>query len=430
MVDIPIKVENLTKIYKLYDQPIDRLKESLNPFKKSYHRDFYALNNVSFEVKRGETLGIVGKNGSGKSTLLKIITGVLTPTSGNVYVNGRVSALLELGAGFNPEFTGIENVYFQGMLMGYTKEEIDKKLDDILSFADIGEFVYQPVKTYSSGMFVRLAFAVAINVEPDILIIDEALAVGDIRFQQKCFRRLKEFRNAQKTIIFVSHDVGLINSFCQNCIWLDGGKIKENGPPEVVTKDFISFMYYGMKKDIEISHSEEVKSTKTSKFYWISTEKFESFGEKKAIIKNVALTDTSQNNLDILKGGEKVYLYYEILFKEKLENPIVGFIIKDKNGNTITGANSFVYRRNSNIKFFGTGKYIVKAEFQMPYFGNGEYLISPAIANGTQETHIQQHWVHDAIVFKIVSPDEDQRLGWSLCLKNTKFEEVNDEIYG
>ena len=184
-----IKVTNLSKVYKLYDKPADRLKESLHPLKKKYHKEFYALNDVSFEIKKGETVGIIGKNGAGKSTLLKIITGVLTPSGGHVHVNGRIASLLELGAGFNPEYTGVENIYLQGTLMGYTKEEMESKIQAILDFADIGDFVYQPVKSYSSGMFARLAFAVAINVEPDILIVDEALSVGDVFFQNKCFKK-------------------------------------------------------------------------------------------------------------------------------------------------------------------------------------------------------------------------------------------------
>ncbi len=203
MSDIAISIQNISKVYKLYSRHVDLLKEFLNPFGKRYHQDFYALKNVSFEVKKGETVGIIGKNGSGKSTILQIIAGVLTPTNGNVIVNGKVSALLELGTGFNSELTGIENIYFSGMVMGYSEEEIDAKIDNILSFADIGDFVYQPVKTYSSGMYVRLAFSVAINVDPDILIIDEALAVGDIRFTQKCFRKIDEFREKKKN-----------NSFC------------------------------------------------------------------------------------------------------------------------------------------------------------------------------------------------------------------------
>ena len=205
-----ISVKDVTKVYKLYEKPIDRLKESVSPTHKNYHRDFYALNGLSFNVKKGETVGIIGTNGSGKSTILKIITGVLTPSTGQVQVNGKISALLELGAGFNMDYTGIENIYMNGTMMGYTKKEMEAKLDDILDFAEIGDFVYQPVKTYSSGMFVRLAFALAINVEPEILIVDEALSVGDVFFQSKCYRRMEEIRQSGTTILMVTHDMGSI----------------------------------------------------------------------------------------------------------------------------------------------------------------------------------------------------------------------------
>ena len=219
--EVIIKVEELSKVYKLYDNHRDRVKEALNPFGKKYHKDFYALRDISFDVKRGESLGILGKNGSGKSTLLQILTGVLQPTTGKVEVKGKVSALLELGAGFNPEFTGLQNVYFNGSIMGYTKEEMDQRLDDILAFADIGDFVYQPVKTYSSGMFVRLAFAVAVNVDPDILIIDEALAVGDAKFQKKCYDKMKTFQENGKTILLVTH--ASIKGFASNGMLINEG---------------------------------------------------------------------------------------------------------------------------------------------------------------------------------------------------------------
>jgi ABC-type polysaccharide/polyol phosphate transport system ATPase subunit len=227
--DIAIKVENLTKIYKLYNSSVDRLKEALSPIRRKYHHDFHALHDVSFEIRKGESVGIIGKNGSGKSTLLKILTGVLTPTSGTVQVDGNLSALLELGAGFNPELTGIENVYYNGMLLGYTREEMDARRDDILSFADIGEFVYQPVKTYSSGMFVRLAFSVAVQVEPEILFVDEALSVGDVFFQQKCIRKITAFQNAGGTTIFVSHDMNAVKSLCSRSILMHCGSIVEFG---------------------------------------------------------------------------------------------------------------------------------------------------------------------------------------------------------
>ena len=231
-MDIAIKIKDLTKCYKIYNKPSDRLKESLDPFRKKYHRDFFALNNVCFNVKRGETVGIIGKNGSGKSTLLKLITGVLTPTDGNIIVNGKISALLELGAGFNPEFTGIENIYMNGTIMGFSKVEMDKKLQDIIDFADIGDFINQPVKMYSSGMFARLAFAVAINIEPDILIVDEALSVGDVFFQNKCFKKFKELKDKNITILFVSHDMGSIKQMTQRVLWLEVNRIAFCGHQE------------------------------------------------------------------------------------------------------------------------------------------------------------------------------------------------------
>lgn len=241
--DIAISVQNLTKSYKLYDSAQDRLKESLHPLRRKYHKDFYALSGVSFEIRKGETVGIIGRNGSGKSTLLKLITGVLTPTSGNVTVNGKVSALLELGAGFNPDLTGLENVYFSGTLMGYTRQEMDEKMDDILAFADIGEFVRQPVKSYSSGMFVRLAFAVATKVEPEILIVDEALSVGDMAFQQKCLERFNQLCQAGVTIILVTHDIMMTRNYCSSVVYLVNGKVKTVSDPETTGEMYIKDMH-------------------------------------------------------------------------------------------------------------------------------------------------------------------------------------------
>ncbi len=240
--EMAIKIDNISKLYKLYDKPIDRLKETLNPLRKKYHKDFYALKDVSFEVKKGETLGIIGKNGSGKSTLLKVLTGILTPNTGSIYVNGKISALLELGAGFNMEYTGIENVYLNGMLMGYSRDDISAKMGEILDFADIGDFINQPVKTYSSGMFVRLAFAVAINVDPDILIVDEALSVGDMRFQKKCMEKINEIKENGKTIIFCSHDMHAINELCDKTVWIKEGFLAEIGDSNKVISSYVSWM--------------------------------------------------------------------------------------------------------------------------------------------------------------------------------------------
>ena len=237
-----IETCNLTKSYRLYNHSIDRLKESLHPRRKKYHHNFFALKDVSFQINEGETIGIIGRNGSGKSTLLKIIAGVLTPTSGILEVRGRVSALLELGIGFNPEMTGLENIYFSGTIMGFDRAVIENKIDDIVAFADIGEFIYQPVKTYSSGMFVRLAFAVAINVDPDILIVDEALSVGDISFQAKCYQRFNKFKEEGKTIIFVTHSLDLVVSYCNRGIVLDGGKIIVDTDPKTAVDAYKQLM--------------------------------------------------------------------------------------------------------------------------------------------------------------------------------------------
>lgn len=238
MSNVAIKVSHLTKVYKLYDKPVDRLKESLNPLKKKYHKEFYALNDVSFEIKKGETVGIIGKNGAGKSTLLKIITGVLTPSSGHVHVNGRIASLLELGAGFNPEYTGLENIYLQGTLMGYTKEEMDSKIDEILAFADIQDFVYQPVKMYSSGMFARLAFAISVNVQPDILIVDEALSVGDAPFVNKCYKKINDFVKNGMTLLFVSHSVDTVVSLCNRALLIENGICIMNDSAEKVINTY------------------------------------------------------------------------------------------------------------------------------------------------------------------------------------------------
>ena len=245
--EIAIFVSNLTKIYPLYDKPTDRMKEALHPLRKKCHHDFFALKDVSFEIKKGETVGIIGKNGAGKSTLLKILTGVLTPTSGEVLVNGRVSSLLELGTGFNPELSGLENIYFYGTINGISREEMNSKKDDIIDFADIGEFINQPVKTYSSGMMARLGFAVAINIEPEILIVDEALSVGDMKFVFKCMSKFKEIQCSGATIIFVSHDIQSIKTLCNKSIWLNMGELIRYGDSKGIANEYIRELFHGYK---------------------------------------------------------------------------------------------------------------------------------------------------------------------------------------
>jgi ABC-type polysaccharide/polyol phosphate transport system ATPase subunit len=422
MSEIAISAQNISKVYKLYDRHIDRLKEAIHPFGKKYHRDFYALREVSFEVKKGETVGIIGKNGSGKSTLLQIIAGVLTQTSGHVTTNGKVSALLELGTGFNPEHTGVENIYFNGMLMGFSQEEMDSKMGDILSFADIGEFVNQQVKTYSSGMFVRLAFSVAINVDPDILIIDEALAVGDIRFTQKCFRKIEEFREKRKTILFVSHDPGTIIKFCSTSIWLKEGEIFQSGNPDDIVKKYVAYMIFNSEtneggKNTSISPN-EYENPGMNKIEWDDVSGCSSFGEGGAEIKRAALYSKNfQRKLNVLKGGEKVIFLVEIEAKIDILFPIVGFVLKDRLGNKITGCNSHII--GLNLDKFQQGEVkIVYFEFEFPHLTNGSYLFSPAIAEGTQCNHIQHHWVHDAYIVEVNSPDEAAKLDYKFALKN------------
>ncbi|HMV43211.1 MAG TPA: ABC transporter ATP-binding protein, partial [Leptospiraceae bacterium] len=287
MSETVIEVKNLTKVYKLYDKPIDRLKEVLHPFRKRFHKDFFALNDISFNVYKGETIGIIGKNGSGKSTLLKIITGVLTPTSGEVVVKGRISSLLELGAGFNPELTGLENVFFYGTINGMPRSFMESNLEKILSFADIGDFIHQPVKTYSSGMFVRLAFAVAIQIDPDILIVDEALAVGDIFFQQKCFKRMEELRDRGTTILFVSHDMGSIRNFCSRVILLKNSVVELIDEPTKVI-----YEYYRVDTNLiktEILPSEEKKNSDTNVDSNITTKE-----ENKSLFKGIVQNENIQ----------------------------------------------------------------------------------------------------------------------------------------
>jgi len=292
--NIAIKVKNLTKVYHLYNKPIDRLKEALHPLRKSYHHDFYALNNVSFEVKKGETVGIVGKNGAGKSTLLKIITGVLTPSSGNVEVNGKIASLLELGAGFNPEMTGYENIYFNGTLMGFSKEEMDARIEKILEFANIGDYIYQPVKMYSSGMFARLAFSVAINVDADILIVDEALSVGDMLFQAKCIAKMTSLMEEGTTILFVSHDIHAVRALCNQGVYLQKGKVVFVGDSGDAVDLYI--------KDDQQASNKQLKSMKVD-IHKVDQEKIINFGNDSIPIK-VALKPSISEKEGMMRYGD------------------------------------------------------------------------------------------------------------------------------
>ena len=423
--DIPIKVNNISKVYKLYDSPVDRLKESFNPFRRKYHRDFVALGDVSFVANKGEVLGIIGKNGSGKSTLLQIITGVLTPTGGTVDIQGRVSALLELGSGFNPELSGMENVYFQSSLLGFSTKETDAKRDEILAFADIGEFISQPVKTYSSGMFVRLAFAVAINVDPDILIIDEALSVGDFRFQQKCLRKIKQFKDENKTILFVSHSTHSVIEFCDRALWLMDGKIKDIGLANTICQKYMAYMSSGEDNNdltIEEKSLNGLAPVTASKFLetieWENVSHCNSFGDGGATITDVSLCLKGANKkLKSFEGGERVVFYSKIICNVTIANPIVGFHLCDSRGVHILGMNTFAFGLNVGPFHAGETK-VVEFEFDFPFLHVGSYAFSPAIANGTQLTNTKHHWIHDAYLIDIQSTDINQKLGHYLVIKD------------
>lgn len=354
MNNTAIKVSHLTKVYKLYDKPIDRLKESLHPLKKQYHKEFYALNDVSFEIKKGETVGIIGKNGAGKSTLLKIITGVLTPSSGRVHVNGRIASLLELGAGFNPEYTGIENIYLQGTLMGYTKEEMESKIDDILAFADIGDFVHQSVKMYSSGMFARLAFAVAINVDPDVLIVDEALSVGDMAFQEKCILKMKALMDKQRSILFVSHSLPSIRNFCNKAIWVKDGKAVMQNEAHVVCDAYAEYM----KQTIETKKIEKNKIADKSN------------SDKTIQIKNVF---TSK---DVYTTDDDIHISINLLFNKNTLDFAIGILIYNDEGKLVTLFNTI----RDDIEIVNMISTVV---LSIPNndFLSGEYFISVSISD-------------------------------------------------
>ena len=339
MSEIAIKVEHLTKIYKLYNKPSDRLREALGM--KVQSRDHYALNDVSFHVKKGETVGIIGTNGSGKSTILKIITGVLNQTEGNLEVNGRISALLELGAGFNMEYSGIENVYLNGTMMGFSREEIDAKLDDILEFADIGDFVYQPVKSYSSGMFVRLAFAVAINIEPEILIVDEALSVGDVFFQAKCYRKFDEFKEMGRTILFVSHDLGSISRYCDRVILLNKGVKLDEGNPKDMVDLYKKVLVHQENERPEgtTAVAPEKKETKWKKPFEVNPNADE-YGTKVAEIIDYIILDAKGLETNTIEKFSDFSIKMRVKFNQDIADPIYAFTLKNLQGTDITGTNT------------------------------------------------------------------------------------------
>ncbi len=397
-----IKVENLTKLYKLYNKPFDRLKESLHPNKKKFHKDFYALEHVSFEIKEGESVGIIGKNGSGKSTLLKIITGVLTPTQGKAEVQGRISALLELGAGFNPDFTGLENIYLNGTMMGFSRNEMDSKVQDIIQFADIGDFIHQPVKTYSSGMFVRLAFAVAINVEPEILIVDEALSVGDIFFQAKCFKKFEEFKKQGKTILFVTHDMSSIMKYCDRVIVMNEGVVVEEGAPGPmidVYKKLLVGMYKATDSGLPSYSNEEGEQGWKSKLN--INPAYQEYGDKKAEIVDYAIIDHNEDITNVIMKGKPFTLRMKVKFNTVIEEPIFAFSIKDARGTEITGTNTML--EMIDTKGISPGEIIEVVFKQESHLQGGDYLVSFGCTSYIGEQFTVFHRLYDIVNIHVIS---------------------------
>ncbi|MFZ7110517.1 MAG: ABC transporter ATP-binding protein [Desulfatiglandales bacterium] len=395
--------DRLGKCYQIYDRPIDRLKQSLWRGRKRFCRDFWALKDVSFEIKRGETVGIIGSNGGGKSTLLQVICGILRPTEGSVRVQGKVAALLELGAGFNPEFTGRENVYINAAILGLSRSETDGCFQDIVRFADIGQFIDQPVKSYSSGMYVRLAFAVAVNVSPDILIIDEALAVGDIRFQHKCMARIKAFCE-RGTVIFVSHSMTAVSELCSRVLWMESGRIRMDGKPRYVIEKYLQYMYEGDETAGRDKTFEDLPAnTDPSQMKGFSSigGACQQFGNLRATIKAVRLV-TPEGCTRVLYAGQPCRIDLILHARADIRQPIVGFIVKDRLGRELFGDNNALMAQPITPLASGQGYVISFSIKTWPNIQEDEYLLSLAVADGSLEEHEQCHYIHDALVFKSV----------------------------
>ena len=415
MEDSVIKVSHVSKSYKLYDKPTDRLKEawSLNK-KKHYHRDYFALNDIDFEIKKGQCVGIVGTNGAGKSTLLKIITGVLQPTSGSVEVNGKISALLELGTGFNMEYTGLKNIYINGTMMGYTKEEIREKVESIVEFAEIGDFINQPVKTYSSGMFARLAFAVAINVDPDILIVDEALSVGDIFFQAKCFKKFSEFLERGKTILFVSHDLSSVLKYCDKCILINKGEQVAIGETADVVNIYRKILVQDARENdakkeensvsersAELVEENKPEQGRLWKESLLINRNFVEYGNERAKIIDFAIMDNQGNvSTSIMKGTD-----YEIRIKteflDDIDDPIFAYTIKDLKGTELTGTNTVLEK--CNLEKAKKGQIVTVAFKQKMFLQGGQYLLSIACTGYEGDKFVVHHRLYDICNIHVIS---------------------------
>ena len=418
MSEYAIQVKNVSKMYKLYDRNRDRIMDAFGLSKAPRYHEHYALHDLNFSVKKGETVGIIGTNGAGKSTILKIITGVLNPTDGEVDINGRISALLELGAGFNMEYTGIENIYLNGTMIGFSREEIDKKLDDILKFADIGDFVYQPVKTYSSGMFVRLAFAVAINIDPEILIVDEALSVGDVFFQAKCYKKFEDFKKLGKTILFVSHDLGSVAKYCDRVVLLNkGAKIAEGNPKQMIgmyKKLLVNQLELDERTQEMVMEDEQEHNRIISPVFDNTSDKVElwknqykinpaldEYGNGKAHIIDFAVRDEDGTITSSIEKGTRFSILSEVKFEDTVQNPIFTYTFKNIQGTAITGTNTMYEKQEIDVANAGD-VYLCEFNQEMNLQG-GEYLLSISCTGYRDGDFTVYHRLYDVINISVVS---------------------------
>ena len=434
--ELAIKINNISKTYEIYEKPIDRLKQSLWKGRRQFYKEFKALENITFEVKKGETVGIVGRNGAGKSTLLQLICGTLTPTEGEIEVRGRVAALLELGAGFNPEFTGRENVFLSAAILGLDKDEIENRFNKIADFADIGEFIDQPVKTYSSGMYVRLAFAVIAHVDADILVVDEALAVGDAVFTQKCMRFIRKFQETG-TLLFVSHDIGSVQNLCKSAIWLTNGQVRKIGTAKSVTHAYLQYSLqevYGSEQKLDSvkvddeAHEQESNLTSTELSYESQVTVQENLSSANgwktgvAELTTVKLESLSSDSDAVFEGGEKVRMIIEAITHEDLSSPILGFIVKDRLGQDLFGENTLSFSVNTLTPVSAEQSFRAEFDFTLPMLPNGQYVVMASLADGDLINNVQHHYLHDAYVINVSS----SKVRWGLV--GLKFERISLEV--
>ncbi len=408
---VSIKVENVTKVYDLYSNSQDRLKEIVSLTGKKYHNEYYALNGISFSVGKGETFGIIGTNGAGKSTLLKLITGVASPTSGKITVNGRVSALLELGAGFNPNYTGIQNIYLNGVMMGYSREEMEQRVNPIVHFADIGEFINQPVKTYSSGMFARLAFAVAINIEPEILIVDEALSVGDVFFQNKCYKKFEDLRKKGVTVVFVSHDVGTVKQLCSKVLWIEHGIQQMVGDSVEVCNEYSNSILSKRAQEYK-ENLNNVISTESdqSKKEYLDLEEYpeieytnESILNEEVQIISGFLSDKAGECVSSCKAGEIYTLSIVFSSERDIAECIAGFVIETVKGLWVVNCNSLISGNKAGFAVKKNSVNKVNFQFEMPQLVNGDYIIGIAISEGNILDFKVLTWLYNVLYLQITN---------------------------